>query len=760
MEFLKQHPLLTICSSFAGAAFCLRLFPSRSKLLLLAILFLSAVVLILLRRFLRYGRKPSLLPLLPILFGLFGGCLSSWLWFDIHEASITARAGESGVLTATVTDVTYSADYLSVYTVKATAWNETPVSFKAVLEIPTEGEAETGNVITLPVTLSLPPKSENGFPTRNYYAADGIYLIATGQDERAITITSGIEDVTTFFHRLSNTLSARLRLLLGQEKGGFLSGILLGRKDDVPAHVKRDFRFLGLSHILAVSGLHLSVLVSGLLIFVRILRAPPWLQLISASAVIVFFAFLTGFPASIVRSGIMLFLTLVAFVTGDRYDPPTALALATALILLFSPNAVTDVGFLLSVSATAGIIALGSPLASFILKKTAKRPLPIKHLGKAFAAMAITVSAIFFTLPFVAWYFGECSLISPLTNLLFLPLTSVTLFLTLLTVLLYGTPLATFFATLAGDLSGLMLHIAEKLTAKVIEPISLRYTFTFFAFVLAALAFLLLLLMGKKRLITLLVPLVIFSTVFGSSYACYRYRNRNTERIVVTNVKQNDYLLLHRDGKTLLCDFSNGSYTGLRSAAALSSSVLQDSSPDGLFLTHLHRQHVASFARLADNYRLSYLLFPTPYDDTTREVAEALTHQAEERGITVIPYSSEAGAAVAFGDFTLTTTPIRFLDRSVQPLCTLTVEGVGTLTYLGGGITESPLGEEALTIANTADLTILGAHGPKIKSPLAADLGGTVLVSHDEVNACYGTVYDTVRTADRFYQLIVFQPAT
>ncbi len=757
MEFLKHRPLLTVCSFFVGSAFCLRLLPSWGKILLLLLFPLSAVILILFRVLLRPGRRPSLLPLLPILIGLFAGCLSSWLWFDVHVASISAREGDRGILTATVTDVIYTADYLSVYTVKATAWNEEAVSFRAVLEIPAEGGAEAGDVITLSVTLSLPPETENGFPTRNYYASDGIFLVATGQEEGTITVTQGNEGISSFFRRLSNTLSARLRLLLGEEKGGLLSGILLGRKNDVADHIKRDFRFLGLSHILAVSGLHLSVLVGGLLLFVRLFRAPPWLQLVSASVMIVFFAFLTGFPASILRSGIMLFLTLVAFVTGDRYDPPTALALAAALILLFSPNAVTDVGFLLSMSATAGIIALGSPFASFILKRTAKKPLPVKLLGKALAAMAITVAAIFFTLPFVAWYFGECSLVSPLTNLLFLPLTSVTLLLTLLTVLLYGTPLAGFFATLTGDLSGLMLHIAEELTAKVIEPISLRYTFTLFAFFLAALAFILLLLTGKKRLVTLLVPLVIFSTVFGGSYAFYRHQNRDTDRIVAVNVGQNDYLLLHRDGKTLLCDFSDGSYSGLRSAAALSSSVLQDSSPDGLFLTHLHRKHVASFARLADNHRLSYLLFPTPYDDTTREVAEALTREAEVRGITVIPYSSEAGATVVFGDFTLTTTPIRFLDRSVQPLCTLTVEGNGTLTYLGGGVTESPLREDALAVANTADLTILGIHGPKIKAPLAADLTGTVLVSHGEVNTCYGTVYDTVRTADRFYQLIVFQ---
>ncbi|MBE6621559.1 MAG: ComEC/Rec2 family competence protein [Ruminococcaceae bacterium] len=757
MEYLKHRPLLTVCTCFAGAAFCLRLLSAWGKLICLLLFAVSAAALILLRTLLRPGRKPSLSPVLPILIGLFAGCLSSWLWFDVHVADMTARDGEQGTLTATVTDVTYTSDYLSLYTAKAEEWKGEAVSFSVLLEIPRDCDAEVGDLITLSVTLSLPPEEDNGFPTRSYYASDGIFLVATGDEEGEVAVTPGNGGIASRLSRLSSALSARLRLLFDEERGGFLSGILLGRRDDVTDNVKRDFRFLGLSHILAVSGLHLSVLVGGLLIFIRIFRAPPWLQLLSASVMIVFFAALTGFPASVLRSGIMLFLTLVAFITGERYDPPTALALAAALILLLSPNAVTDVGFLLSVSATAGIIALGSPLASFLLKKTAKSPFPIKLLGKALAAMAVTVSAVFFTLPFSAWYFGECSLVSPFSNLLFLPLTGTMLLLALLTLLLYGTPLAGLFAASTGDLAGLLLHMAEKLAARVIEPISLRFTFTLFAFFLSALAFLMLFLLGKKRLVTLLVPIVVFSAVFGGSYALYRHQTHGAQSIVAVNILKNDYLLLHENGKTLLCDMSDGSYSNLKSAAALSSAVLNDSSPDGLFLTHLHRKHINSFVRLADNHRLSYLLFPSPYDETTDEVAEALTREAEKRGVTVIPYSSEAGGVIAFGGFTLTTTPIGFLDRSVQPLCSLTVKGNGTLVYLGAGMTESPLWEQVLPTADSADLTLLGIHGPNVKVPLASPPGGTVLVSNSEGNEAYGTAYDRVRTEERFYRLILFQ---
>ncbi len=760
MNALKHRPLLTLCIGFVVTVFCLYPFPVSVKWMVLFLVGMGITVLFFLRFFCRPDKKPSLLPLLPLLLGLVIGCLSSYLHFDRRIASIVNRAGESGTITAQVTDVTFQSNYTAFYTVHITELDGEAVSFKASLTIPQECDANRGDLITLYAVFSLPPENENGFPSRSYKASHGIYLDAEASADSTISIEEGNRNLFSFFYRLSDTLSARLRLILGEKAGGFAAGILLGNRDAVAEATRRDFRFLGLSHILAVSGLHLSVLVGGFLLFLRRVHVPRILRLLLCSILIVFILFLTGFPASILRAGIMMFLMLVSRTMGTQNDPPTSLALAIALILLFSPDSLLDIGFQLSASATAGLLALGNPLAAAIEKKTAQKPFPVRILGRCLSAMAITIAAISFTLPFMAYTFGELCLVSPISNLLFLPLTSVALFLIAGVLLLYATPLLSFFASITGDILGFMLSLAAKLTRYVPEPISLQYDFAVFAFLFAGITLIALFLAGKKRLVTLVVPLLVFSTVFGSSYAVYQQRNRAHDQIVTANWNRNDYLLLHTGGKTLLCDFSDGSYSSLRNAAALSATVLHDSSPDGLLLTHLHRKHVSAFARLADNHRLSHLIFPAPYDDTTRDAAEALQQEAEARDITVISYPADTTASLAFDDCQVILTPLLFLERSTQPLCTLTIQGNGTFVYLGGGITESPLREEALKQANQAELTMLGIHGPKIKAPLDATLNGTVLVSQDEVNICYGTDYDTVNSEERFYRLILFQQSS
>ncbi len=756
MEFLRYHPLLTLSASFAISAFCLRPLPGWGKLLLLGTAALAIAAFGLLRLFTKKART-EVMAVLLLSFGILGGCFSSWLFYDVSVASVTAREGQTGSLTAEVLEVNYRSDHYTSLTVRCAEINGEKADFKLLLELQTDCDADAGDVVSLPALFSLPPETDNGFPVRSYYAADDIHLFAACDENGTVTVTKGEKGIESVFRDLSSTLSARLRLLLGKERGGFLSGILLGRRDDTAESTRRDFRYLGLSHVLAVSGLHLSILTGGLLLVLRLFHTPLWLQTTLASLTILFFVILTGFPASVIRSGIMLFLNLIAFTTGDRYHPPTALAFSAAVILMASPGSVSDAGFLLSVSSTAGILALGSPLTSFILKKTAKKPKPVRYLGRTLATMALTASAVFFTLPFTAYYFGEFSLVSPLFNLIYLPLIGFLLYLGIFSLLFFGTLLQSFTAQLASDVTGFLLDTAEDFAKIVIEPVSLRYDFTAYAFAAAVAVFLLLFALKQKRLVTLFVPLLAFSAVFGGCFTVYQRNDRETERIVAVNFDRNDYLLIHSGGKTLLCDFSTGSYSDLKNAAALSSEILYDSSPDALLLTHLHTRHIASFSRLADNARLTYLILPTGYDEASLSIASALAEEAEERGIRVVTYNAEADESVVFDRFTLTADPLVFLDRSVQPVCRLTVEGRRTLTYLGGGINEREGWDEVKREADRADLILLGIHGPLIKTPLDGPFDTVVFAASQEVNECYGVAYTVLRDEKTFYRTFVFK---
>ena len=138
-------------------------------------------------------------------------------------------------------------------------------------------------------------------------------------------------------------------------------------------------------------------------------------------------------------------------------------------------------------------------------------------------------------------------------------------------------------------------------------------------------------------------------------------------------------------------------------------------------------------------------------------MAEALTAEAERRGIAVILYPSDKPSSVVFEGITVTTSAIHFLDRSVQPLCTITVEGNGTLLYVGGGVPESLEREEMLAIARRTHVTLLGVHGPLIKAPLRASLSGTVLLANETVGKDYAVAGYLVRDGNTFYRLLVFQ---
>jgi len=756
MTFLKDRPLLTVTAVFAAAAFLFRPIPAWGKLILLLTAALAVAGFALLR-LLPKGRRPDVTAILLLLIGLFSGTFSSWLHFDVRVASVTAWEGKKSTLEAEILEWHYRSDYFTSLTVRGMTVDGISMEHKLLLTINGACDGEIGDVVTLPVTFSLPPEREDGFPVASYYASQGVHLFAEADEEATVTVTQGNGGLLIFFDRLSDTLSARLRHLLGDERGGFLSGILLGRKDDIAEHTRRDFRYLGLSHILAVSGLHLTVLTGGLLVFLRLFRLPRLWQTLLCILAILFAAVLTGFPSSVVRAGIMLILNLIAFATGDRYHPPTALALSAALILLVSPGSVCDVGFLLSVSATAGILALGSPWTSAILKATAKKPTPLRILGRLLATMALTVSAVFFTLPFSAYYFGEFSIVSPVANLLYVPLSVLLLYIGLFTLLLYDTFLFPFVAQLASDVSGFLLETAKDLTRIVPEPVSLAYDFTIYSFAAAATVFLLLLGLKAKRLPLLLTPLVAFTAVFGGCYYAHHMANRDVQHIVAVNYDQNDYLLLHGNGKTLLCDISTGGYSSLKKAASLSAEVLLDSSPDGLFLTHLHTRHIASFSRLADNFRLSCLILPVGYDEASIAVAEALIAEAEERHIAVFLYRAETGDRVVFGPFTLQADPLSFLDRSSQPLCRLTVTGHNTVTYWGASLNERRDWESVVGDNGEVDVLLLGSHGPIIKKPLYEPLQENVFAANDDVNAAYQTAYTIIRKESSCYRLFTWQ---
>ncbi|MBQ4321218.1 MAG: ComEC/Rec2 family competence protein [Oscillospiraceae bacterium] len=184
------------------------------------------------------------------------------------------------------------------------------------------------------------------------------------------------------------------------------------------------FAEIGISHMLAVSGMHVSILAG----FILLLFGKRRWSAVLAAALSLGFAAMTGFSPSVTRAFVMQVFVLMAPILNRESDAPTSLAFALGILLFPNPYALASIGLQLSFLATAGLIWLAPQLREALIhpleKKRIRREMPrfarvLLHF--VLTSLAATVSALVMTAPLAAWYFGSASVIAPLANLLIVP---------------------------------------------------------------------------------------------------------------------------------------------------------------------------------------------------------------------------------------------------------------------------------------------------------------------------------------------------
>ena len=188
--------------------------------------------------------------------------------------------------------------------------------------------------------------------------------------------------------------------------------ILLGDKAALSYFQTAAFRYAGASHVLALSGLHVSALAGALLL--PIPKRFPALRALAACLFLTFYCALAGFPSSLMRAAVMTLPPLFAPLFCRRADTASSLALSFLFIVLLAPMRMFSAGFCLSFSAVAGIAMFYPRLMR------ALRRLP----QFASAPLAVTLAATLGTLPFTLSFFGAYPAYSPLSNLLIVPVMS------------------------------------------------------------------------------------------------------------------------------------------------------------------------------------------------------------------------------------------------------------------------------------------------------------------------------------------------
>ncbi len=222
--------------------------------------------------------------------------------------------------------------------------------------------------------------------------------------------------------------------------------LLLGYKQDLDQETKRAFSRTGLSHIMAVSGLHVGFIIAPiwfLLPFIRQMKFGKSIGLMSVSAILFFYTGITGFTPSVMRASVTaLFLTF-----GKLYNKsPNSINLTAAsafLLLIINPKDLFSIGFQLSFSAVF-IILLILP----VLQKTMPYWLRLKWYAKPLMIIVVSIVVQLGLYPLQVFYFGEVSVISPISNALFVPFLGI-----LIPMAILGTIISPFFHTTGEVLS-------------------------------------------------------------------------------------------------------------------------------------------------------------------------------------------------------------------------------------------------------------------------------------------------------------------
>ena len=201
---------------------------------------------------------------------------------------------------------------------------------------------------------------------------------------------------------------------------GFARALLIGDSSELSFEVDNAFKVSGIRHIIAVSGLHISILFSLVYLIAGKRR---FLTALIGIPVLVLFAAIAGFTPSVVRACIMHSLMILALLLNKEYDPPTALSFVVLIILLINPFAVTSVSLQLSVSCIVGIFYFSPKISRYLLDDKRFGPakgndIKARVIRWFIGSVSTSAGASITTIPLCAYYFGMFSVVGILTNLL------------------------------------------------------------------------------------------------------------------------------------------------------------------------------------------------------------------------------------------------------------------------------------------------------------------------------------------------------
>ena len=287
-------------------------------------------------------------------------------------------------------------------------------------------ELEYGDKILIKGEFVEPSESRNygGFDYKEYLKSIKIYGTIKA-DSIEILAKNSNNPIFTFANNINLKIKENINKLIPEKYSAIFTGLILGDTSKVEEEVNDDFKIANISHVLAISGMHITYIVIGIELLLKKGIGKRKTRIITI-IILVMYMFITGFAPSVVRASIMGIIMLISKLIHRKNDIWTSISLSLLILLIYNPFLILNVGLQLSYLGTIGIVCFNKNVYNF-LRKLKIRNKKIKYrinrkfilfMDKIKEILSVTLSAQIVILPILLFNFNILGIYFFISNIL------------------------------------------------------------------------------------------------------------------------------------------------------------------------------------------------------------------------------------------------------------------------------------------------------------------------------------------------------
>ena len=349
--------------------------------------------------------------ILLLIFIIAGFIHIKFLKYDYEKIYISL---ENVNIVGTIVSSKKEKQYINEYKIETEKINNIKLKKKFIL-LTKNKEIEYGNKIKLEGTYIKPSKSRNyrGFDYSNYLKTENIYGTIEQNGKIELIKEKNINYLFINLYKVKNKIIKNINNKFPEETRGVFLGILLGDKSSIEEDVRQNFADSSLSHILAVSGTHISYVVICISVLFKKLKLNKNIRKVLTSLVLFMYLYLVDFSVSATRAVIMSTIVIMQMLFYRKQDTITTIAFSSIIILINNPYSILNIGFLLSYGGTIGIILFVNRISIESKEDFFQR---FKSYLKDICI--VTISAQTIIMPIIIYYFNTISFTFIISNII------------------------------------------------------------------------------------------------------------------------------------------------------------------------------------------------------------------------------------------------------------------------------------------------------------------------------------------------------